>query len=700
MNDSQLLERLAATDAYAPHLPLSGAGPTREAALTQIEQRANVKTRPESGPPLRSRHWNGWLVAAAAFVVVLVTGAALVLLTAPVNEPAIAPTSTTLPQTPTTASTIPPEPVPPMVESWQRVGGAVMAPVVGTFGMAEAGSRLFVVGFDPGEDNYRQNGVIFASEDGVNWVRLAERDPALNLGAVLMFDVTAGGPGLVAVGMGCENEAEGCAPHATAWTSVDGTSWTRTPEDPAIYGDSATQTSAMAGVAETSHGLVAVGAMEFWTLDEEGVEQSVTIHPAVWTSGDGITWERTWEGAGTVVAPDDYQEVTPSMDAVVEGPDGTLVAVGASLDSAGEPIAAVWLSDDGGSWERVEPNTNVFSPGTVMIEVAHGDSGFVAVGADGPNVGIWRSLDGTTWTRVDTSAGPFDGGGGLSSVAALDGGYVVVGPDPVFNSGSRWVTVWTSPDGATWDRVAHPAEGYATEVVVVDGGIVVSGGLLGTDNFHAAVWAGPRLDPNAPPPELLPPSEPPQSEGTALTGIAAVVAGFSCEEIAAQGFTYAEAVSYWLRYELTDGFDLDTDGVPCAAAYASDEIAGLFGESEALAVQLVSDHPTGTFIATGPAVDAGLVCAAGTIAYTPDPDPTLPRVLWRWEDRYTCDDGSGGFLLGVDEYIDIDGAMYGVWNIVSGTDSYATLGGGGGTDSAFDAFDASFGRLWTAADGS
>ena len=172
--------------------------------------------------------------------------------------------------------------------------------------------------------------------------------------------------------------------------------------------------------------------------------------------------------------------------------------------------------------------------------------------------------------------------------------------------------------------------------------------------------------------------------------------GVSCEEIATDGFTYREAVSYWLRYELIDDFDLDADGPPCAEVYDSAEIAATFGEPDALAVHFVADHATGTVEITGPAVDAGLVCATGTFAYTVDPGPTDPGVLWRWEDEYTCDDGPGTFLLGVDEYIDAPPAMFGVWNIVTGTGDYADLQGGGMTDSVFDGYDASIGRLWTA----
>jgi hypothetical protein len=334
-----------------------------------------------------------------------------------------------------------------------------------------------------------------------------------------------------------------------------------------------------------------------------------------------------------------------------------------------------------------------------MLDVALGEHGYVAVGTDGgTDAAIWQSPDGATWTRVETAAQSFDGIGSLGSVAALDSGYVTVGPQAFIDATGGWVTLWTSPDGATWDRVHSITQGYASSVVVVDGGIAVSGGMPGTDNVEAAVWVGPRFDPEAPPPDPNPPAAPDPQEDA--TGIAAVEAGVSCEQLATEEYTYAEAVSYFWQHDRPYDFDVDADGPPCAAAYPDAEVAGLYGESDALAVLLTSFHLIGsdTFEAIGPAVDAGLVCAAGTIDGTENPDPAEPGVLWRWEDEHTCDDGSGTFLLGLDVYIDdppnMRSWMMGTWNIVSGTGAYETLRGGGATEGFFDNYDNSIGRLW------
>jgi hypothetical protein len=276
----------------------------------------------------------------------------------------------------------------------------------------------------------------------------------------------------------------------------------------------------MYGVADTSHGLVAVGSMWYWTVDDEGAEVPVSIHPAAWISGDGITWERTWEGTGTVFDSVDVFYDDISIRSVVEGPDGLLVAVGATLDENGEDIATVWTSIDGHHWERVwksvngpqreriEPGTTAFIPGTEMLDVAWGERGYVAVGSeDGTDAAIWQSPDGATWTRIDTASPSFDDIGSLDSVAALDAGYITVGSRAWINGASGVVTVLTSPDGATWDRIHSITGAYASDVVVSDDDIAIAGGTR-DGRSAAAVWIGPRIDPEAPPPEPPMPESP------------------------------------------------------------------------------------------------------------------------------------------------------------------------------------------------
>ena len=83
-----------------------------------------------------------------------------------------------------------------------------------------------------------------------------------------MGSVTVGGPGLVAVGWDGPNEA--------VWTSPDGISWSRVPDD-AVFSGAGNQE--MSSVTVGAPGLVAVGS------DQSGGDADVPV----WTSPDGIS---------------------------------------------------------------------------------------------------------------------------------------------------------------------------------------------------------------------------------------------------------------------------------------------------------------------------------------------------------------------------------------------------------------------------
>ena len=100
------------------------------------ERKADMQTekRPAPQAPLPRRR-NGWLVAAGAAIAVFVLiGGSLWFVSG-------------------TGTDVAEE---PMVDAWQRVGGSVMEPVVGTFDMTMVDSRLFVVGFDWGRMGPRE----------------------------------------------------------------------------------------------------------------------------------------------------------------------------------------------------------------------------------------------------------------------------------------------------------------------------------------------------------------------------------------------------------------------------------------------------------------------------------------------------------------------------------------------------------------
>jgi hypothetical protein len=134
-----------------------------------------------------------------------------------------------------------------------------------------------------------------------------------------MLGVTAGGPGLVAVGsdLGTQDLAR-----TPVWTSIDGFTWTRVPDDETVRG-------VMFDVIVAGPGLVAVGT---------GGESN-DWNPVVWSSVDGITW--------TPVPDDDAILAAGDVSSViVYGP--YLIAVGAADDTSSVPLtvggAAVWIA--------------------------------------------------------------------------------------------------------------------------------------------------------------------------------------------------------------------------------------------------------------------------------------------------------------------------------------------------------------------
>jgi hypothetical protein len=143
-----------------------------------------------------------------------------------------------------------------------------------------------------------------------------------------MLAITAGGPGLVAVGY----EAIGGDSDAAVWTSPDGVTWSQVPHDEAVFGGEGPQK--MLAVVAGGPGLVAVGH-DFADGDGDA---------AVWTSEDGMIWTRVCQET-EVFGGDSYQMMT----AVAVGGPG-LVAVG--RDVCGRPDLVAGCPRRGRVWWR------------------------------------------------------------------------------------------------------------------------------------------------------------------------------------------------------------------------------------------------------------------------------------------------------------------------------------------------------------
>jgi hypothetical protein len=332
------------------------------------------------------------------------------------------------------------------------------------FAVASGGPGLVAVGYDGPAGG--MDGAVWTSADGVVWSRLSDSVAFGGDGDQQMWSVTAGGPGVVAVG---SDEMS-----AAVWTSADGVDWSRVPDEEGVLGGE--DESILRGVVAGGPGLVAVGC--------DGGDA------AVWTSTDGMTWTRVPSDEAVFGGSDNA-----CMYSVAVGGPG-LVAVGDDGPD-GDKDAVVWTSVDGIAWSRVAHDEQAFGgAGTQqMRSVTAGGPGLVGVGYDesggDADAAVWTSADGITWTRVPHDEELFGGEETqqMWSVTAGGPGLVAVG------AGSGNAVVWTSTDGLSWTEVPYDDAVFGGEGRRVIRGVTVGGlGLVGAGfegavgTMDAAVW--------------------------------------------------------------------------------------------------------------------------------------------------------------------------------------------------------------------
>jgi len=317
----------------------------------------------------------------------------------------------------------------------------------------------------------------WTSTDGLVWSRVPHDESVFGgPDYQRMFGVTAGGPGLVAVGI----DGSGGDWDAAVWISADGLAWSRVPHDESALGGPGRQ--GMSKVVAGGPGLVAIG----W---EEGGDDDV----AVWTSPDGLAWSRV---------PHDEEIFGGSEDQYADGlaVGGPGLVVAGSDYSGGDGEAAVWVSSDGTVWSRLARQAAFGGLGDHwMAAVTSTGAGLVAVGAecagDECDGAAWTSVDGLTWSRVVHDEAVFGGDGDqvISGVTSAGGGLVAVGRDE--SGGDLDGAVWISVDGLTWSRVAHdeavfggPLDQRMWEVVAGGPGLVAIGEYDTGGDRDGAMW--------------------------------------------------------------------------------------------------------------------------------------------------------------------------------------------------------------------
>ncbi|HEY7280766.1 MAG TPA: protein kinase [Actinomycetota bacterium] len=473
---------------------MSSAGLKVPPAAPTAQPQRTVAAKP---PPGSTPHRRGAALGAIGAVLVVVVVAIGIVLLLPKGK------STPPPKHGTTAPTTPPSspPVHPtgIQLAWTAVPtqadlGGAGAQVMNAMTQNKTGTLLAGGSSDTDAAAWR-------SPDGTRWTRVTGQADLGGPGDQQISGiVTVKGGGYVAVGSDTSSGNE----DAAVWTSSDGKTWTRVDDAP--LGGPGDQVINRASGTGASVGILAVGST---TNTADGTQDG-----AIWSStDDGRHW--TLEPVGGLGGPGD-QDVK-RVTVLRSGSTRTYVAVGTStLD--GDIDAAVWTSPDGTNWTRVsDPSGALGGPGDQgMTDVqTFGDeliAGGFASSDDGLDGAVWISDDGTVWIRVQTDA---LGGAGDQVIDRLFTTTPVPGPSlpPIVAAGTSTVdgnqdaVIWYSANARKWNRevsteqvLGGPGAQTINTIAQDDATLVAVGSNAASGDDDAGVWtAKPQVGPQGTP---------------------------------------------------------------------------------------------------------------------------------------------------------------------------------------------------------
>jgi len=331
------------------------------------------------------------------------------------------------------------------------------------------------------------DGAVWISDDGAQWARASSstENPFSGPGDQEISGVRARGRGLIAVGK--DGQATGPSEDfaAAVWVS-HGNDWQRVSHNEIVFDGAGTQYMNRV-VPYGGDGWVAIGAT--WDATP-GSERD----GALWTSATGRnSWVLRQKDDGTFAGPG-----TQDIRSVARNAD-TLIAAGTD-GRGGDLDGALWRSV-GVVWSRVKAGEDVLGGAgdQQIITVEPHRRGFVAVGHDEVDgegdAAVWLSRDGKSWQRVP-SRGDLGGHGDqmMLGVTSTPAGLVAVGR-VTHTDGEIDGAVWTSVDGTSWKlqtsrTYALPGSEQQIKWVAADDAHLIAGGWVGRPggDLDAAVW--------------------------------------------------------------------------------------------------------------------------------------------------------------------------------------------------------------------
>ena len=160
--------------------------------------------------------------------------------------------------------------------------------------------------------------------------------------------------------------------------------------------------------------------------------------PAAAVTWSSLEWQETTFDQPPKDSPEQWDQAT----AVAAGPGGW-VAVGSNSDISGYE-GRIWHSDDSIAWTLVGGDV---VDGVELVDIAGTPEAFVAIGTNSasindPIASIFRSIDGMTWEEVERIDGAWS-----DTVAAGPIGFAAV-----LQVGD-WTDLLFSSDGTDWNRI-------------------------------------------------------------------------------------------------------------------------------------------------------------------------------------------------------------------------------------------------------
>jgi hypothetical protein len=190
---------------------------------------------------------------------------------------------------------------------------------------------------------------------------------------------------------------------------------------------------------------------------------------------DELTWERITDGDPTrrnVTQPEvDGATLNPQINDICPLPDGGAIAIGSHGVDRATP--AVWVAEDGNSWETAVVDSDPFGGGFNTLNRCDADGARAyVVGAHGSphSAAVWTTTDGRDFERLDHGAFPE-----FTSVSDIE----------VFADGRIWIV------GPIW---APEGDGASTIVDLDDTGAITKLEHLDTPEFiaptgFASIWS-------------------------------------------------------------------------------------------------------------------------------------------------------------------------------------------------------------------